>query len=366
MNNFIFIKNNSFKILIILSFLFVVSSCNNGKEPQEESEIIMPVKAFQVGSDQAAIGKNFPARTRPRREVNLAFRVSGPLMKLDAEEGQYVTKGSLIAKVDDRDLRIDLDAKKADYEFAKVELERYERLLKKQSIAENEYDTKVAAFRVKEALYADAQNAMEDASIYAPFTGYVGEVLVENYEEVRANQPIVTLLDLSDIEIQFYVPESMLFDKEDIEGFEVFVENYPGRVFKARLKEIGKIALAEGFPVTIVLDTKIPEKEGNINVGNAAGFTVRVNILFKDSSMSDKVVIPVTALMEPEPENNIVVWVLDRATMTVKKRKIEIGNFTSQTTVEVTDGVENGEWVITAGLHRLKDGQKVKDLPEKL
>ncbi len=366
MSDFIFVKNSFVKVVIMLLLPFMVGSCKSRKEQQKEKELIMPVKAFQVGTGFSGIGKNFPARTKPGREVNLAFRVSGPLVKLNAVEGQKVTKGTLIAKVDDRDLQIELKAKKADYNFAKVELERYERLFKKQSIAGNEYDTKVAAFKVKEALYADAQNAVKDASIYAPFTGYIGEVFVENYEEIGANQPIATILDLSAIEIQFYVPESMLFDKEDIEGFEVFFENYPDKVFKAQLKEIGKIALAEGFPITIIMDAKIPKNVENVNVANAAGFTVRVSILFKKESLNDKIIIPVTAVMEPEAEEEMIVWVLDRSSMRVHKRVVELGGFGSQKTVEVVKGLKYGEWVVTAGVHSLKDGQKVKDLAEKL
>ena len=158
----------------------------------------------------------------------------------------------------------------------------------------------------------------------------------------------------------------MLFDKQDIDGFEVFFENYPDQIFKARLEDIVKIALAEGFPITIILDTNESDKIENLGIAKAAGFTVRVNILFKKERSSKKVIIPVTAVVEPESQNKIIVWVLDRSTMTVNKREVKLGNFASQTTVEVTEGLKNGEWVVTAGLHNLKEGQKVKNLPPKL
>lgn len=363
------LKMRKYRLLysfFLLGLVLIFSACKNEGAKQESSNLILPVKAFQVGSDRGATGKNFPARTKPKREVDIAFRVSGPLTTLNVVEGQKVKKGQVIARLDTRDFKIQLESAKADYELAKVELERYKRLFEKQSIAENEYDTKVAAYRTQEARYIDAQNAMKDATIYAPFDGFIGEVNIENFEEVQAKQTIVTVLDLSDIEIQFFVPESMLFEKSDIAGFEVYFENYPTRKFQAAFKEVGKVAAAEGFPVTLTLDSKIPDGQDKVDVGRAAGFTVRVNILYKDFTETNRVIVPITAVMEPDAEHKTIVWVLDKTTMTVNQREVVLQGFGSQSTIEIDEGLENGEWVVTAGIHRLKDGQKVKELPDKL
>lgn len=356
----------SYLQLGLVLLLFFVIACKNDKATEISTDQILPVKSIRVGDNTKANGKNFPARTKPKREVSISFRVAGPLTALNVVEGQKVNKGQLIARIDDRDIKIKLESAKADFELARVERERYRRLFEKQSIAENEYDTKVAVFRTKEARYIDAQNALKDATIYAPFTGFVGEVRVENYEEVQAKQTIVTLLDLSDIEIQFLVPESMLFEKDEIAGFEVYFENYPQKKFSASFKEVGKVATAEGFPVTLTLDTKVPPAEDRINIARAAGFTVRVNILYKDYTETNRVIVPSTAVMEPEAEQEAVVWILNKETMTVHKRKVVIKGFGSTSTLELETGLENGEWIVTAGIHRLKEGQKVKDLPEKL
>lgn len=354
----------SLKIGIIAALLLF--SCKNSKQSFPETDSVFPVKAIRVGDNSFSGGKNFPARTKPKREVAISFRVGGPLTYLKVVEGQRVSKGEVIAQIDDRDFKIKLESAKADFELARVEMERYKRLFDKQSIAENEYDTKVAAFRTKEARYIDAQNALKDATVYAPFSGFIGEVDVENYEEVQAKQTIVTVLDLSEIEIQFFVPETMLFEKEDIAGFEVYFENYPENKHKAKLKEVGKVATAEGFPVTLVLDANVQQDKDNTNVARAAGFSVRVNILYKDFSETNKVHVPILSVMEPDAQKETIVWVLNRRTMTVHKRKVEVSGFGSQSTLEIASGLENGEWIITAGIYRLKEGQKVKDLPEKL
>jgi len=116
-------------------------------------EVILPVKTIRVGDNSTVGGKNFPARTTPKREVAIAFRVAGPLTELNGVVGQKVNKGRVVARIDDRDFNIKLESAKAELELARVEKERYKRLFDKQSIAENEYDTKVAAFRTREARY---------------------------------------------------------------------------------------------------------------------------------------------------------------------------------------------------------------------
>jgi RND family efflux transporter MFP subunit len=359
------IYTHIFRLGFVILILFAIS-CKSKNEPDTKEDVILPVRSIRVGDNASIVGKNFPARTKPEREVDISFRVGGHLVALNVEEGQHVKKGQVLAQIDKRDFKIKLESAKADYELALVEKERYERLLKKQSVAENEYDIKLAAFRTKEAHYADAQNALKDATVYAPFSGYIGEVRVENHEDVRASQTILTLLDLSDIEVQFFIPESMLFEPDDISGFEVYFENLPDSKFKANLKEVARVATAEGFPVTLTLDAKILSSGNNENIAMAAGFTVRVNILYKEYSETNKVIVPITAVLEANAENETIVWVLNRNTMTVQKRKVSVQGFASNSTLEIAEGLENGEWIVTAGIHKLKDGQKVKDLPEKL
>ena len=72
-------------------FLLLLSNCGNKEEaPKVKPEVIRPVKAFQVGVQNYGKGRNYPAKTKPSREVKLAFRVSGPLINLNAEETKSV------------------------------------------------------------------------------------------------------------------------------------------------------------------------------------------------------------------------------------------------------------------------------------
>ncbi|MEJ2004369.1 MAG: efflux RND transporter periplasmic adaptor subunit [Cyclobacteriaceae bacterium] len=350
------------KPLIFITSLLIISCSSNDTETVTEA-VIPPVKLFKVGSGDLAGGQNYPARTLPEREVDLSFRISGPLTALNVEQGQYVKKGELIAVVDARDYEVTMAAKKARYEQSKAELERYKRLLEKQSIAENEYDAKLAIFRTNEADYINAVNDLNDRRLVAPFSGYIRNVEVENYEDIQAKQAIATLVDLTSLEVEFFVPETRLFKPEEVDHFEVVFENFPDSLFTAELKEVGIVAEPEGFPVTLSLDpAEVKLQNENTNIGNAAGFTVRVNIIYKESVKSQNISIPVSAIIESETENSPSVWVVNRSTMTVSATPVRLGSFTTNNMVEVTSGLENDAWIVMAGVHQLNEGERVKEL----
>lgn len=353
-------------IVLLSALLLGLGSCRTKEEVKAKAEVVRPVKTFQVGVGQATRGKSYPARTQPGQDVRLSFRVPGSLQVLNLSEGQSVRKGQLLASLDKRDFEIRVTSTRADYEQAKLEMERYKRLWEKEAVAENEYDLRVAKYLNAEAAYQNARNALKDSDIFAPFSGSIGVVGVENHEEVRSGELIATIYDLSSIEVSLHIPESMLFDKEEVQSFQVYFEEGGAKFYTASLKELGRVASPEGFPVTLVLDRQSVDQEDHKRISGAAGFTVRVNIIFRDENAAGRIVVPVTAVMEPHAEKQSVVWVLDRSSMKVNKREVELAGFGSPSTLEIASGLEQGEWIVSAGIHHLKEGQQVKDLPGKL
>ena len=115
-----------------LKYLFLIFSLSLfkcGGSSEEKVEQIRPVKAVQVMSASDQFSKGFPSITKETREVELSFRISGPLVFLNAEVGQAFKKGELIAEVDPRDFKIDLAAKEGRMAQAKAEEQRYNNCL---------------------------------------------------------------------------------------------------------------------------------------------------------------------------------------------------------------------------------------------
>lgn len=348
-----------FGLLALIPFVY---SC---KEKAEKKEIIRPVKTVVVGDLQQLINTEFPGITQELKSVELAFRVGGPLVYFNAIEGMEVKKGQVIAEIDSRDFRVDLTAKEARFIQARSEKERYERLLAKESVSKNEYDQRLARYLESKAAYEAAKNAIADTKLKAPFNAFIDQKFVENFERVHTGQTIVNLLDLSAIEVKFTVPELLAVQFRRFKNFVVYFDVYKDVPFKANFKEIGKKSESSaGIPITLVLEHKsTADSEYKI----IPGVSCKVKVDLEDESQmaedeSAAISVPITAVFEQPDGDQKYVFVVDKSAMTVSLRKVNVGTMVSSNLIWITEGLQRGETLVTAGAARLHDGQKIKFL----
>jgi len=107
---------------------------------EQQKETIRTVKVASAENYGEVKTATFPGKVKPASEVNLAFRISGPIAKIHVREGQFVRKGELLAEMDQRDYQLQLAATEAEYTQIKAEAERVIKLYEKQSVSENDYD----------------------------------------------------------------------------------------------------------------------------------------------------------------------------------------------------------------------------------
>ena len=117
-------KTKSLLIVALVCVTFVASTGCKKEAPAKE-QVIRPVRTMLVGDVQDLTNRNFPGITKEVQSVDMAFRVGGPLILLNATEGQQVRTGQLIAEIDPRDFRVDLLAKEARFIQARAEEERF-------------------------------------------------------------------------------------------------------------------------------------------------------------------------------------------------------------------------------------------------
>ena len=351
-------------ILLVLFSTLLLYSCGSDEEIKEE--IIRPVKIMEVSNVYDYQLKDFNAVTQETQESQISFRVNGPLIKLLVNEGQKVKKGQLIAEIDPRDFKINLMAKEAKYEQTKATKDRFEVLYKKDAVSKNELDIRVANFLQAKSNYEDAKNALSDTKLRAQFSGFIDKKFVENFDQVSAGQVIVTMIDISVIEIKFYIPENIAVQFRKFSAAKAKFEVYPGMEFNTALKEIGKKAESEGFPVTLYLDHK-NFKDDKILFG--PGMSCIVNLVLKEEPLQNEasvVYVPFASIFSAGNEELPSVWVVDKGTMTVTKKNISVGEMVLQDYVQVLSGLNSGEIIVTAGVSKLQETQKIKFIEERL
>lgn len=346
----------------------IMSGCADSRAHTDRAPKAMrPVKAIQltrIVGDHALV---FPATAKSPQEVRLSFRVGGPLIGLNAENGQKVVKGQRIAHIDPRDFEIaiktleaKLAASKAHLEEATLQHSRYANLLKRDAAAKAKYDNTKAVFRIAKARVEadiesliDAKNDLIDTRLTAPFTGYVNDKFVENREIVTSGQPIISLVDLKTIEVVLGLPEDLVGRLSDFKSYQVAFEAVPGSEFAATLKELGKTPdpTSRAYPLTLIL-----ERAANTLVRPGMAAQVRINV--SADAGKDRFAIPVQALFNPGGGTSSV-WIFDAQTQTVRPQQVRVEKLRRQG-VEISGDLAPGQWVVTAGVHHLQPGQKVR------
>jgi RND family efflux transporter MFP subunit len=315
-----------------------------------------------VGNTTDFVERTFPGVTQESRSVDLAFRVGGPVIYLNASEGQRVAKGDLIARIDPRDFEIDLLAKEARYNQALAEKDRFLRTFERGSVSKTEYEQKLAVYMEAMSAFNDAKNALGDTRLNAPFNGFIDQQLVENFERVQVGQTIVRVLDLSSIEVKFTVPEVLAIQPGQFNDFTVFFDIYKDVPFKAELKEVEKKSdQSAGIPVVITLrELDKLNKELKILPGLACNVKVRFSQSADAKTGDQMFAIPLSAVYGNPDSDQKFVFVVEKDSMTVVRKEIRTGKLSSENMVQVESGLVRGEILVVAGTSTLKDGQKIK------
>ena len=343
-------------LVIIFVTPLLLTSCKDSEEV-ELPDPIKPVKLFTVQAGQEKLEMNLPGRVRAAKRSELSFKVSGPLEKLPVEEGQVVQTGDLIAQILPRDFQTAISEAKARELEAEQQYQRYKELYAKRQVSKADFDRYRASRDVARARLEDAENALKDTTLVAPFDGVIARRYVENFEKVQEKQPIVFLQLIDQLEVLIDVPELLMAQFRERDNVEVFAEfdAAAGNRYPLVVREFSTEAdpATQTYQVVMVMDQ--PE-EANI----LPGMTAKVSALSKEGQGGDTTILVPAISVLNDADGKDYLWVLDRDTMTVSKVSVELGNLEGSKNALITDGLEGGEEIVMAGVTKLQDGMEVR------
>ncbi len=348
------------RITLVMSMAIALFAVSCGTASRETA-VLRPVKVMRA----EALGitdKSFSGVVMPDQYCDLAFKVGGPLITLNVVEGQHVSKGQVVAEIDPLDYRLQYEAKRSSYLTAKSQLERAEKLLAKDAISHQDYESTRASFDNAKAAYENAESMLEETKLRAPFNGFIQKKYVENYQKVQQGTSIVCLVDPKLLQIRFTMPESNLENLLSNPELYVEFENYRGTYFKAKVKEyVPASPDGSGVPVFLhINDSRFNLRDYNV----AVGFTCRVTLRRANADRKAACTVPISSIVAVTGDEAPHLYVFDSQDSTVHLRKIAGEDVTGRGVVIVTEGLAAGEQVVVAGSTRLKEGQKVKLLTE--
>ena len=154
--------------------LMAMTGCGNKKTGKDVLRKVNVVEAVSTDGGEAV---SFPATTRAAEEVNVSFRVSGPLTKVTVNEGDYVRKGQVLAVMDPRDYQLQLAATQAEYDRIKGDAERVMAMYKEGTTTAQNYDQARFGLQQMTQKLANHRNQLADTRLVSPVAGYVKEKL---------------------------------------------------------------------------------------------------------------------------------------------------------------------------------------------
>ncbi len=332
-------------------------------ENKPAKDIVRPAKLYTVGAADSGSIRKFPATTLANQSVDMSFRIPGQLDTLDLVEGQEVSKGDLLARLDQRDAKSRLQDAQANHELALANYDRTTKLLQRKLVSKSDYDLVKAQLKTAEAALENAKNSLDYTELRAPFDGLIGRLSVKNFQYIQPQQPILLLLGTKKIDVRIQVPEELYLNArrdplpDDFSPELRFPAN-PTRKFNVRFKEFASEIdpSTQSYAVTFTLDA--PDDIWVVP-GMAAELYIDLDII--TGKNTNQFVIPETALMTRDGDGKAVVWRYDADSGQIKTVEVVLGKMRSSG-VEVISGLRAGDQVVVAGLDSLTEGMAVKPL----
>jgi membrane fusion protein, multidrug efflux system len=341
--------------------LLLLTACGRDT-PHAPPEDVRPVRAEQVGLGTAQNGTRYAGEVRARYETDLAFRVAGRVNSRRVEVGTAVKAGQIIATLDPQDYalaasaaRAQLTAAEAEARLARQDLQRFTELRAQNFISQAELDrrrtTSEAAAAQARQLRADAArqgNQQAYTRLTAPHAGVVTAISFEAGQVVAAGQPVAKLARVGELEVRIDVPENALDTLRAAHNLNIRLWSAPDREYAGRLRELSPAADAASRTYNARVSLLHPDAAvklgmtATVEVGSASapGLSVAQSALFR---------------IDGQPQ----VWVVNPQTRKVAARSVQIGELSGER-VAIVSGLAAGEWVVTAGVHKLAPGQQVR------
>ncbi len=349
-------KKQAFKLLILL-LIFGTAMVSCGSEESTSVTERRYVKVERLGKKKNNEEMIFHGQLKENKEVNIAFKVGGQVYNVMVDEGDYVKKGQVIARIDPRDYKIQLQSATAQYKQIQSEYTRYKELYKKNKLPINTLEKMEAGFLSAKSAYEAAENALEDTELKAPFEGFVYRKKINKFENVAPGQPIYTLLDVSHLEVVFSLPESKVNKAKSFNDIRIDVPNAGVYGLKADVLSVNeKTNGNDMFDVRLLINS--PD-----NKVLKSGMSAKVNIKLH-SDNSDSVVVPVESVFYKEGKARV--WIVSEKDLLVTSKAVVIDKIENEGMVTVTSGLTGEESVVVAGVYSLSENQPVKLLHEKL
>jgi RND family efflux transporter MFP subunit len=347
------------KLIFILTSILLLS-CS--KKEEVAPRRTYKVKTIEVKYLSAINERIFPGEIKARDRSLLSFEIEGRIINSTRRDGEEVKKGDILAQIEVTDYKLNLDKAQATYKTAKAEFDRAKILWASEAISKSEFDSTKASFISAKSEMEKVAKNFRNTTLRAPYDGRIAKVFVKNFEEVHAKQEVIRMYDPKKLDVIINIPESTLvhFDKKKQKiSAKAYIPDSPEKFLNLNFSEISSIVDQKSRTYETIF---MIEDIKDLNLVPGMTVNVKLDLSFQKDFAKNTIFIPGIAVLEDNQKNRFV-WVVDKKDFTAKKRIVKIGSI-SESKIEITSGLNEGEKVIVAGAHLIQEGDKLELLEE--
>ena len=337
------------ELLCVLAFLSLVGCVGN--KSKNEAKAPVRVGVVTVSESETDVTRTYNGKVAASREVVITAPFPAKLVSCDVSKGQKVGEGQTLAKLYSETVQSTYSAAEATLRQAQDAYDRLQKVKDNGSVPEIKVVEVETALAKASATYKASAKALEDCKVKAPFPGTVSEVMAECGEDLAIAQPLFRLVDLGSLEISIPVPETEIASLKVGSEALVSIPAISTASFPAKLVSKGVSASAVSHNYECRLKVSVPVD------GMMPGMIGKVS--FRTPASDRNVVIPSSAVRGDR--NGRYVWTVT-SSETVAKKYISTGGFSGNGIV-VSEGLEEGDRVITQGMSKVSTGMRVEAVP---
>ena len=341
-------------IAFLVAVVFVSSSCqeqaakpSGGQKKEQNVKAPTKVKTEVVSAASTVDGQTYVGIVEEREATALSFTGMGVVKRMLVNEGQIVSRGQLIAEMDDTQARNLLSGAEAAMSQANDALERYKMLHDAGSLPEVQWveiQSKVA--QAKSQLEIAKKN-LADCRLIAPVSGIIGRKMIGVGETALPSQAVVSILDISSVKVKVAIPEAEINTIGANSSSVIKVEAI-GRTFQGGRIEKGVVADA----LTHTYDIRINVANGERKL--LPGMVASVSFVALTTQQTG-LTVPVTAVQR-KADGSLFVWTVGKDS-TAYRQAVTIGETTGNRVI--INGLEDGQRIVTEGYQKLSEGTPI-------
>ncbi|MCE5204658.1 MAG: efflux RND transporter periplasmic adaptor subunit [Porphyromonadaceae bacterium] len=327
-------------------------SCSSRTENKENANV--RVKVQKIGYSNTVYTREYVGTVESENSVNISFLTMGNIEQMTVQEGEFVKKGQLLAKLNANSAENLHDIAMATLNRARDGYDRLSTLHENKSLPEVQYVEVKTALEQAESAEKIARKNLEDCNLYAPSSGVVGKRYVETGANIMPGIPVYLLMNINPVKVKIAIPESEISSVRIGEKSQIEVTALNNRRYEGRVIEKGVTA----HPISHTYDIKvhIENKDHQLLPGMVCKAYL-TNDGGSENGPGKKIVVPLKSVQLDHSGKHFV-WLIDKDGKAFH-REVTIGGF-SGNGVTVTGGLHKGDILVTEGYQNVSPGTIVE------